>query len=604
MRRAGLDALLVIAVAIGVWFVHARHGIERFHVALGLLYAGSLARRVLAGSSPWVFAFEAAGLLGFAPTSWRVLGLASVGLATLVPLPRDGSPARRAHEALSVLVALAGAALAGFFRIVPDLASVALHLAIASEACAGRTTSDSGRRAARFAVAGAALVVRQHAEGAAGPLAEDLLVALGAIAITADAFDARRANPVTRLAWALLVLALLGRITGPIPFEIAVARGSLGALVSTGVLAATVFLLAARALSSGERPGGLARSAATVLACVAALEGALWYKASVLRSDPDAISAGVTPLVAFTNPAVLDPRPGPRPDQREHVFTPAKTRPSYRIVLLGGSSAYGLCQKDRATSPAGRLEAALAAARPGPAPEVICLAIPAFTSDQELGFLLGGALDWNVDLFLALDGFNDAQYLARKSAAPAELFGWYQQRHGFAHPLERWLLRRSMLLRPFARTAFAPHPADADELSSGLTSGFWEDGLVANEEAMAILARDAGAAFAWASVPITLDRPRPGPGEDAALATNGLPLRRRGVEAAEMARRHASLRSRVGAAVARRGGLVIDLPGRIARRSASAAEETWFLDECHWSDRGVEVVAEELVAALVEAGVR
>jgi len=300
------------------------------------------------------------------------------------------------------------------------------------------------------------------------------------------------------------------------------------------------------------------------------------------------------PVVATCPPEVLAKGDAPRVDTRGRVFSPAKPRGTYRIALLGGSSAWGLAQPSRAESITGRLEALLAG-RSTPV-EVLCLANLGHTSDQELGWVVAHASHWGVDLFLAVDAYNDITYASGPDVAPGHMYAWRQHRFALERPILRWLYWRSMLLRPLV----APHVLGAKEsLSERLASpdacnAHYLDALVANEEAIAAVASDAGARFVWSSVPIVYDRTVLGPGE-AALA-------RPEPQAKEVRARMAEARRRVPPAIAVLGGRSIDLTARIARRSAAAAPERWFDDECHYTDRGCAVVAEEIVAELGAQG--
>lgn len=102
-------------------------------------------------------------------------------------------------------------------------------------------------------------------------------------------------------------------------------------------------------------------------------------------------------------------RMGFRGQETERVHGPRK-----RIVLVGGSTAFGTgLDKDSETF-AGQLEELLHA-------EVINGAVIGHSSGQELAFLLMNLVDLQPDLVLALDGWND--YSKRKEVKDRRLLG-------------------------------------------------------------------------------------------------------------------------------------------------------------------------------------
>jgi hypothetical protein len=413
------------------------------------------------------------------------------------------------------------------------------------------------------------------------------LVALGAFALGLPR-DERLPAWAERAGFLALLLLLLGRAHSPVALEVARGRGKAVAFAYVGVLAVETFFVAARAVSPRATPGTWAAVLATVLAALAAYDGALWVKKkdrpNAYEDVQDLVHAGASPLVALAPPRENDYRGRP--------FAVSKEPGTWRVLLLGGSSAWGHAQPDRATSPTGRLEERLRRELAPRKVEVLCLACPGFTSDQELALVASAALGWEPDLLLAIDGYNDLGYLSGKDAYPGDMYVWPQHRSGFSHPLRRFLLLHSPLPRGLvAAGATLPQWAQ-DRLEPGQGNGFFLDGLVANEESLAILARDAGVPFAWSAAPLSFDRAEPGP--DAKHV-------RAGAAGEEMHRRSAAFRERATRAVTARKGVALDLPSRLGRRSVAAKDEAWFVDECHYTDRGVETLADETVLALREA---
>jgi lysophospholipase L1-like esterase len=90
--------------------------------------------------------------------------------------------------------------------------------------------------------------------------------------------------------------------------------------------------------------------------------------------------------------------------------TPVTKPPGrFRIVVLGGSAAWGLgCTADDRTVP-GRLEAALRSRYPGRDVEVINGAQTGFVSGQELIYYHRTVAQLAPDLVLLLDGYNDVE---------------------------------------------------------------------------------------------------------------------------------------------------------------------------------------------------
>lgn len=633
----GWVLLLLAALAS----VRARGQIEALSLALALVIGGAALARGLAaraGDAPPPPVPEFVALLAFATIPPSRLGhaLAGVGAALLALLPRaeDERRASVVEEGLALLAALGASFLVLRSRSSPVLGLLAL---LAVEAF-GPRAPRSGRRARRrlpgfvllaatallegyewwepvlparaclllaaAAVAASAtwdVLARATAEGR---LVTGAVLVVGATLAPADAHGFMTAAP----GWLALALAVgllphhqnqVG-VAGPsvrraalLVLALVLARAHAPFVDPPSVVAVlglAFFALAASAVAFGR--GAEASILATVLAGLVALEGGLRMKQ---RGSPDLVSPTAAPLVAERPPGWgLD---GPlRHDLRGRPFSRVKPAGTHRIVLLGGSSAYGHGQTDASKALPLRLEAHLGRRKQQSTPEVLCLAFPGYASDHELAAVLGEAIDWEADLYLAIDGYNDLSYLSGRDTYPGDFYTWPQHRRGLSEALRRFVATRSLLLRPLAtRDVVLPH-WDRERLGPGAGNGFWLDGLVRNEESLAVIARDLGAHFVWASVPLVYDR-------GAALGPNEAAARREEPYATEVARRSAELRQRVGPAVIARSGHVLDLATAIARRAAAARDEQWFLDDCHYTDRGMDVLAEETVAALVAAGV-
>ena len=647
-RRALVELLLAAALlAIAAVVAHGRGGVDLGLVALATALAGPgfarllVARGRIEPAPAWTSALGLAAIASFVVLPGAASGPWPIALASLESLWLVRSlalslPSERAtalEEALAPGLALVPAAL-GLATFGGDLGRldalsgplvVFAALAVESRGTGSdRSAGAAARRACTGALVGASAVACGFEPGRSGlcpgttalvaaaiaatgsvlatrpPSARSLgaLALLGAQLVYRSKLDfelalalacatglglatpesvPRRARP---LVLGAVYVLLLGAPLDHAPLAIRATAGiAAGALAVLG-LAGLVFFGAALGWEPAGRPRGWRVLAATVLATLVALEGGLRLKEDE-RFD---LALSTVPLTVVG---------GGHEDMRGHVFTPRKPDGVYRIALLGGSSAWGHVQKDRETSLTGRLEAR-APALGGRRVEVLCLAFRGLSSDQELAFVGAHALEWDVDLFLAIDGYNDLAYLAGSDAYPGDHYAWPQHRVGLGSPFARAVVRRSALLGPLvarATGALLP-PADIPaRLRPGAANGFWLDGLAANEDAIAVLARDAGARFAWAFVPLIHDRATRGPGEPELPPTGPEVLRRR-AEAIE----------RVAPLVSQRGGVVLDLIERVKSRSRAAAGEAWFTDECHYTDRGMDVLAEETWAALLAAG--
>jgi hypothetical protein len=441
------------------------------------------------------------------------------------------------------------------------------------------------RRTALVALAAAVLVDRPGVELAL------TWAGLAAFAV----FPPRR----EKLGWAIVVILLLARATSLVPLGVVAHLGKPAGAVFIAGLAIAGFFATARAISPpAARPGFAAQALATIVALLISVEGGLRV---AQEGDGDAVLANAVPLFAVTPVnGALAPTDEARLDFRQHLFEPRKPSATFRVLLLGGSTAWGYMQASRDATPAAMLERTLVPIARGRRPEVVCLAYPGYTSDQELGVWLAGASRFEADLVLALDAYNDMLFSSRRDAYPGYHHYWKQHRFGLGRPFLRELSLRSKILRPFLREWLwteQPSATLSTTLVPGAANDFWLGGLVANEESLALLARARGAAFVWAPVPLSYDRLVPGPHEGDPKVRRESPFRE------EVVARSRAARERAGPAVEACGGTVLDLGRAFAARSS--AGEDWFADECHLTDRGVEVLAEEVASGIARAeGVR
>lgn len=93
-----------------------------------------------------------------------------------------------------------------------------------------------------------------------------------------------------------------------------------------------------------------------------------------------------------------------------HPLAPEKPAGVLRVFLVGGSTAFGSGAPGQDRTPAGYLQAALAAALPGRTVEVFACACPAWTSHHERIAIEQRVRAWQPDLVVALTGANDAQW--------------------------------------------------------------------------------------------------------------------------------------------------------------------------------------------------
>jgi lysophospholipase L1-like esterase len=262
-----------------------------------------------------------------------------------------------------------------------------------------------------------------------------------------------------------------------------------------------------------------------------------------------------------------------------------------RVVILGGSAAFGIgASSDEATFPA-RLQAVLRA-RGGRDLEVVNAGAPAYVSGQELARLIYEIVDLEPDVVIIYDGFNDLNSPLLFDARPGypSNFAWREQTVHFNS--FRQLLRYRIQL---------------SLQSSGV--GFWArrvrgvpDGVVPaapaidaeiietyrrNLDRMVSLAQARGIRTVCVFQPTLLTRQRrPAPEEEVV---------------AYMERRHPGYLTRFGGlhpraveamrqVAASRRGAFVDLSGLFDTMTG-----TIFIDAAHVTDRGNALIAERLV---------
>lgn len=610
-RRAGLEAAALAGLVLAlVLRERAGPGLERFALALALLLLVPGLRRLARalGRAPAAPSFAAPALvlgaaaLALASPPPGPLPLLLAALALLIEaLPPRGSDDATAGPRASLAEEALPLGLAALAFVLPSTRALALALALeAWGPRAPRGSSLAWRRAGGFALLAARGALAGYEWTPLGPVAGDVLAGVALVLALATWRRAGTSRPrgLALLAWAC-VLGEVASQAASLDTGAARARGPVAGSLPVLLVVGAAFFGVAFALAPRGRPGRVATALATGAALLLAAEGALRAREGPRRREASldywyAVQPLAAPLVALAPDGFLDPAARERPDYRGRRFQVEKPPGTFRVVLLGGSSAFGVNQPSREASPSGRIEADLRAALPpGLVPEVVCLASPGFTSDQELGQVAGHGLELGADLVLALDGYNDLVFLAGTDASPGDMNAWPQHRRGLASPVARELMERSRLaerlLAPLVTATLEPFD---ERMTDAGSNRFYLDGLVANEEAMAVLARESGARFAWASIPIAQDRPLPGPGEDAILRAAGPALAQRTREA----------RRRIRPVVAAQGAVELDLAAALAARSVGAEARTWFTDNCHWTDDGVEVVAAEVVAALAARG--
>ncbi len=357
----------------------------------------------------------------------------------------------------------------------------------------------------------------------------------------------------------------------------------LGVAPSAALLCAQGLLAAATVHAAWSALGAAARLAGVTATAVAG--GTILLGGEVLAPSREfvlLIQPAVTPVVGSSN---LLEAGGSVTDFRERSFGHAPPPGVRRIALVGASSAWGHAQRLRETSPSGVLERALAAR--GSPTEVMCLASPGMTSDHSLGQVAVFARGWAIDLFLVVDTYNDMHFLAHPDATPGEIYFWRQHLVGLDHPLRRALLQRRLLPAGLLTRGMSLPPRPEAEVER--ENGYWLAGLTTNEEAMTLLARAGGASVAWSRAPLHFDVH--GPRADEPRYRDLFRARCDEVE------------RRVAPAVSRAGGYVLDLPVRMRDRAAVlASDEVLFVDRCHYTDRGVEVLVDAILGELERVG--
>jgi hypothetical protein len=158
-----------------------------------------------------------------------------------------------------------------------------------------------------------------------------------------------------------------------------------------------------------------------------------YYRWSFYTSAGEPISAVGGPLKLMFHPKVGDTN---LPDQQHARFTInsrgfrgpeplASTVDKVRIILIGGSTAFSTGSASDEDSFAQQLQQQLRDSFPNV--EVINAAVIGYRSGQELSYLLHEMIDYNPDLIIALNGFNDFSVLLWNPQDPWKDFNGGEQ---------------------------------------------------------------------------------------------------------------------------------------------------------------------------------
>jgi lysophospholipase L1-like esterase len=279
---------------------------------------------------------------------------------------------------------------------------------------------------------------------------------------------------------------------------------------------------------------------------------------------------------------------------RGRETTVEKPAGRYRVVVLGGSSAWGLGSTSDERSVPGRLEALLREQHPDRDIEVINAGQPGFTSAQELIYFHRHISRLSPDLVLLFDGYNDIDAdLFNAHAGWPENAALLQSRYGQPFDLHR--LRRDLApilhqsrvvdftLRKIrsAGAAGTVHP-------SAIPATVTAENYINNVKAIARLAAPAPV---WVALQPT-------------LATTEKPLAPRELQRIqEREKTIPGFSDRLNAAfrqMARKSqsaGLpTIDLSGALGH-----APKLMFADECHFGDEAADRLARRIAESLPKA---
>ena len=188
--------------------------------------------------------------------------------------------------------------------------------------------------------------------------------------------------------------------------------------------------------------------------------------------------------------------------------------------------------------------------------------------------------------------------LSPRGRAPGETWFWPQQRLYVDNPLLVGLADASLVARRLLKKqAVLPFTMAYWRVLGQPANDRYAADFARNLDAMARVARDAGARFAWSFVPLVHDRAPLAPSEASAAAVDPPSL-------GEELHRRVALCKRLGAdAVRAGGGTVIDAPALLAEAAkADVGKTAWFVDDCHYTVEGNDLLGRLVAAALGDAG--
>lgn len=259
---------------------------------------------------------------------------------------------------------------------------------------------------------------------------------------------------------------------------------------------------------------------------------------------------------------------------------PPETR---RIVLVGGSAAFGWGATDDAFAPGALLEAELA--RAGRPAEVICAGCPAYTSMSEALSLSTELLDYEPDLVVSLTGFNDMM-ASQQGWLGADVFDQVERRLENAYRLGPAIAGSTAIGRAIQRRLDRAPDAAAPSISPAEAAARFRHGLLT----MSALVPGR---LIVALQPCFLAYPRgTRPKDEQDVLVPFLPDREAQERLYLAAREEQRGALREAEARGARGLDLTALPFE--------GESVVFIDLCHMDDRGYERVAAALSRAVLE----
>ena len=249
-----------------------------------------------------------------------------------------------------------------------------------------------------------------------------------------------------------------------------------------------------------------------------------------------------------------------------------------RIVLIGGSAAFGWSASDDAHAPGALLEAELA--RRSRPVEVIQAGCPAYTATQEALYLSHELIEYEPDLVISLTGYNDLM-ATQPGWFGADVFSQIERRLEPAYGLGSTLANGTAIGRAISRRFEAPQSDAPAVLSASEAGARFRRGALT----MSALVPDR---LLVALQPCFLAHPRgtrPKAEEEwLAQFIVGDRARMEGLYASVRDEELAALRE-----VEKRGARTVDLTAPFQN-----VDEMIFMDLCHLDDKGYELLARRL----------